>query len=269
MKNILIGSFPYVSNPLSYFIDSVKKLGYKDIEFYAASPHCYLDDVNIDRAKEIKKQLDAAELNVEVFTPEQWDYQMSISLDDEKVRNRSFAYYEKALDVASILGAKYMSLISGYGYLNGDPKKDYERGIDGIKKLLEKAKKLNITLLLEIDKESSINTSDKVLKALNDINDDNLKVLLDSNAIYAAKEDFEEAYLKLKDYIKHIHLNDFDKINGTNIIPGEGIMPMNEYKNVLNKYHYDGFVTCELRGYTYQDEPEEATIKALNWLKEE
>ena len=162
-----------------------------------------------------------------------------------------------------------MSLISGYGYINDDAKKDYERGIDGLRKLLAKAKELGITLLLEIDTESSINTSDKMLRALKEIADDNLKVLLDTNAISAAKEDFAEVFIKLKDYVKHIHMNDSSKIDGPNIVPGKGELPMNEYRRILEENNYEGYIGSELRGYTYQGRPEEASLEALEWLKED
>lgn len=268
MYKILINNFPYVSDSLDAFIKSAKMLGKNEIEFYGCSPHLYLYDCDIDRIKGIKQKLDDAKLKVVVFTPEQWDYQMSLALDEPKVRERSLDYYKRAIEAANILGAQYVSLIAGYGYLNGDRTDDYKRFVDGINILLEVAEKNNVTLLLENDIESCVNCTKELLKVMTDINNDRLKLLMNVNELGRCEGNIIGAYIKLKNYIRFIHISDSDSDN-KKLIPGDGQLNLKPFINAVKDDNYDGYIAADLRGYKYMGNPEEATAKSLQFLMEE
>lgn len=268
MAKILVSSFPYVGDCFDKYLESMITLGIKNVEFYGCSPHCYLYDLDDERINELKSKFEKANIKPVVFTPEQWDYQMSMALGEDKVRNRSIEYYKKAIKVASTIGCEYVSMIAGYGYLNGDRCEDYKRFLTSIKEVLQYAKENNVKVLLENDCESCVSTIEELKQAIKDINDDNLGILLDACELKLCENCFKKAYEELKDYIVYVQLDDYSASKGPRLIPGEGELNLKGITEFLKENNYESYVGCELRGYTYMGDPQDATIKAVNWLKE-
>lgn len=268
MIKCLVSSFPYVSDSFDKYLGSMTSLGVKNVEFYACSPHCYLYDTNDERVQTLKQQFEKTGIKPVVFTPEQWDYQISIALGEEKVRNRSLDYYKKAIKVASSIGFEYVSIIAGYGYLNGNRDEDYARFISGIKELLKYAKENGVKILLENDNESCVSTVEELDKAVKDVNDEDLGLLLDVYELKACDGCIKKAYEALGKYIKYVQFSDYKAQKGSRLLPGEGELNLSKMASFLKESGYDGYVGVELRGYTYMGNAQEATVKAINWLKE-
>ena len=93
-------NFSYLLHRFDYFVASMQRLGVRTIEFYAAAPHLYLEDASTDDVRRIARMLRAAGIQVGCFTAEQCPYPISLASADETLRNRSLAYYEKALAFA-------------------------------------------------------------------------------------------------------------------------------------------------------------------------
>lgn len=267
MIKTLVSSFPYVSDSFDKYLESMTTLGVKNVEFYGCYPHCYLYDVDDNRIQTIKEKFIKANIKPVIFTPEQWDYQMSIALGEEKVRNRSIEYYKKAIKVAGAIGSEYVSIIAGYGYLNGNRDEDYSRFVSAMKDLLKVAKDNKVKILLENDTESCVSTAEELKKAIEDINDEDLSILLDVCELKACDGCIKKAFEALGQYIKYVQFSDMSS-KGPRLIPGEGELNLAKMASFLKESNYDGYVGVELRGYTYMGNPQEATTKAINWLKE-
>ncbi|MCI5801285.1 MAG: sugar phosphate isomerase/epimerase, partial [Oscillospiraceae bacterium] len=147
-EQIAGANYHYTRYPLSYFIGSMQKNGIHKIEFYAAAPHLYVFDYEPAEVKAIKKQLDAAQIDVICFTAEQCFYPISIAMDDSRVRERSIRYYERALEQAAALECPRMQMISGAGLCGSDPAEDWKRSADAIHQIVKKAESLGITIVL-------------------------------------------------------------------------------------------------------------------------
>ena len=46
-SQIAVGNYTYPLYSFCYFLDSMKRLGIKNIEVWAAGPHLYLDDMTV------------------------------------------------------------------------------------------------------------------------------------------------------------------------------------------------------------------------------
>ena len=260
MKKLLGSNYPYVSLKFADFISSMKENEIEEIEFFGAFPHCYIYDMSFEEAHKIRRICDENNIKVKVFTPEQWDNIASLAIDDYRVRARSLCFYEKALKIAKILGASYLSVIAGVYNLEDDMNEGFEKAKEGLSYLCAKAKELDMNILLEIDKETPVNNAEKALKMIEEIEADNIKILLDDNEV----DDFIAAYEMLKRYVDHIQLS--DKNEYPHIVPGKGNLDLESYLNALGDY--DGCLGFELRGYTYQGNPKEASKEGLDYLKE-
>ncbi|MBQ8996139.1 MAG: sugar phosphate isomerase/epimerase, partial [Oscillospiraceae bacterium] len=165
-EQILGTNFSYTGHRLSYWFESMKRLDVSRVEFYGCAPHCYLYDVTPERAYSLSRQLKENGLEVCVFTPEQCDYPISTSINDYRVRERSLEYYEKALDVASVLESPYMQMVTGGGYIGDDPEEDFQRTVDAMYRIIRRAEKLGITIVLESDPTTSVANTEDALRLI-------------------------------------------------------------------------------------------------------
>ena len=141
-EQILGTNFSYTGHRFSYWLESMKRLDVTRVEFYGCAPHCYLYDVTPQRAWSIARQLKENGLEVCVFTAEQCNYPVSTAINDYRVRERSLEYYERALDVASVLGSPYMQMVTGGGYIGDDPEEDFQRTVDAMYRIVRHAEKV-------------------------------------------------------------------------------------------------------------------------------
>ena len=141
--------------------------GVQNIEFYAAAPHLYLEDTTTDDVRRIARMLRAAGIQVGCFTAEQCLYPISRASADETLRNRSLAYYEKALAFAQELQSPLMQMISGGALLEDDPEQSRSRSMDGICRLTFICEDDGVGMTLEqletiLDKKESDAESTKI-----------------------------------------------------------------------------------------------------------
>lgn len=259
-------NFSFTSHEFNYFVEAMKELDVHNIEFYAASPHLYLYDVTPMRAYELQRKLKYANIAVEVFTAEQCMYPISISINDELVRQRSLDYYVRALDCASVLGSPNMQIVTGPGYLSDNHEDDFNRATEGLYQIVKYAEKLGITIYLENDPNTSVRDSVDTKKMIDIIGSKNLKGLIDTNGIATSGEDFKFAVENLEDDLKHLHFIDYIKEPEQYcLIPGTGELPLEEYLNILAERNYKGTLTPELWGSNYLNDPKDAMRRSLQY----
>lgn len=263
-EQIAGANYHYTRYPLSYFIGSMQKNGIHKIEFYAAAPHLYVFDYEPAEVKAIKKQLDAAQIDVICFTAEQCFYPISIAMDDSRVRERSIRYYERALEQAAVLESPRMQMISGAGLNGSDPAEDWKRSADAIHQIVKKAESLGITIVLEADYTCTVKSTADIRRMIDEIGSKNFSGMIDTNGLYYVKDGFEESVELLGEDLRHFHFIDIRGDDGC-LIPGDGDLPMDRYLDYLAAKGYEGYLTPELWGGKYCDDPDAATKKCLEY----
>lgn len=262
-------NFSYLLHRFDYFVASMQRLGVQNIEFYAAAPHLYLEDATTDDARRIARMLRAAGIQVGCFTAEQCLYPISLASADETLRNRSLAYYEKALAFAQELQSPLMQLISGGALLEDDPEQSRSRSMDGICRLTKLAERAGVKLVLEADPNCTIANTNDQLRAIREIASPQLSGMIDTNALALNGENFSTAAELLGRDLCHVHFIDIDlPKNGMCLAPGDGTLPMKDYLKVLSDRGYTGGITPELWGTTYHHCAEQAIEKSLAFLRE-
>lgn len=262
-------NFSYLLHRFDYFVASMQRLGVRTIEFYAAAPHLYLEDASTDDVRRIARMLRAAGIQVGCFTAEQCLYPISLASADETLRNRSLAYYEKALAFAQELQSPLMQLISGGALLEDDPEQSRSRSMDGICRLTKLAERAGVKLVLEADPNCTIANTNDQLRAIREIASPQLSGMIDTNALALNGENFSTAAELMGRDLCHVHFIDIDlPKNGMCLAPGDGTLPMKDYLKVLSDRGYTGGITPELWGTTYHHCAERAMEKSLAFLRE-
>lgn len=248
-------NYAYTRHPLDYFIDSMTRLEIESIEMYAASPHMYVYDYDRAGVKGIKRKLDAAGIRVVCLTAEQCMIPVSLSIDDAPVRHRSLDYYGRALEQASELEAPLMHMVAGGDYLQSDPRSSWDRAVDGIGCVAERAKELGVKIALEADRTSPVKNTCDIRKVIDLLGCDRIQALIDTNAVFHAGETLEEALACAGKDVAHIHFIDLSAQAGC-LVPGEGDLPLVQALETLSRSGYGGHLTPELWGWRYLNEAE-------------
>ena len=257
---IVGANYHYTRYTFDYFVRSVKSLGLDAIELYAADPHLYVGEDDPDRLRRVKQALKSSGIKVKCFTPENCVYPINIALEDEDVRSRSLAYYRRAIEYAAELEAPLVQTVGGRGYYDGDLSGAWSRSADSLGKMAAIAKGYGITLVLEASSYATstvIHSCRNIRDMLDELRLDNVKAMIDTNAVEMAGEDFEDCVRLLGSDLIHMHFIDA-RPGAYCLVPGEGEMPLGHYLEILAQYGYKGVLTPELWGNTYVQDPETA-----------
>lgn len=168
-----------------------------------------------------------------------------VFIDDEEGFNKQVDLLEKLCKMASILECKYIRMFSFYMPKGKNPD-DYRDEV--IKKLIiftEIAKKHNIILLHENEKDIYGDISARCLDILKSVNSDNFKAIFDFANFVQCMENTKECYELLKDYIVYYHIKDANKRDNQNVVCGTGEGKIEEILTDAIKNGYKGFVTME------------------------
>ncbi len=259
-------NFHYTRHPLSYFIDSMNRFDIHKIEFYAASPHMYVDDYTPGEAREIRRKLDKGNLEVMIITAEQCLYPITMATDDPAARERSMCYYERALEQGYELGAKALQIMGGFVTKEEMEENDYhDRVMDGLFRVCKYAERLGMKVILESDVTSTVPDGAAIKATINELGLPNLTGMIDFGASWHV-EDFEETVKLLGKDLYHIHANDVKGSEYCKVI-GTGDIPIMEWFAILDKYGYQGGITPELWGFQYINCADEAFESGLRFFE--
>ena len=144
--------------------------------------------------------------------------------------------FAECLDIAVNLGIEYIGIHTD--------SLDHEYCEEKLKEILDKTGEKPVTILVETSGEY-VNT-EHLRDLLNRFADDRLCALWNMYHTYAeGGEDADVSITNLGAYVKHVHIHDFRRENGT-LIPeliGDGILPLEDMMNALRSVNYDGFIS--------------------------
>ena len=154
--------------PLPEALAVIAEAGYQGVELWGGLPHAYTDDFyeggkldqpTVDRCR---KLLDASGLEPVSFLPEQCFYPVNFLIDEAppfdgaKLRERSLAYFERAIDLTAALGIARMLVTTPFwGWARHGERFQYGAGkalprvVESFGRLTRRAEQRGVTLVLE------------------------------------------------------------------------------------------------------------------------
>jgi protein FrlC len=268
MSRIAGMNLHYLQYSLEYFLNSMVKYDVRNIELWGGYPHLYSEDLTLKQVGQIRKEIETRGLNLACYTPEQLMYANNIAATEMGLRNKSIDYYMKNVEITAELGTKYMLMTSGWGYYNEPTNAPWERSREALRVLADKAKELDVILLLEPLQpfESNLITNLKKLRQmLDEINSESMKGMVDLVAMAVAGDTVHEYFQVLGDQLIHIHL-----IDGTpsgHLACGDGTLPLEQYITDITAHDYQGYLSLELAASSYYTDPDLAFERSINYLK--
>jgi len=265
-----LSNYPYYKHSFNYTLDSLQRLGAEAIELYCCYPHFHIDDAGLPQVTALKKNLQIRSMHPICLTPEQGKYPINIAAEDPIARNRSIQTYIKCIQYASELECPTVQFHAGYNLLDCNYSKTWHRSVDSLNHLTDIAEGYGVTIIMEAAHKLAtiLNSSNHIVKMVNEINSPNLRGMIDTLCLAHCSEDIHTALKNIgSDSVHHIHFSDCLTSHPKNhLIPGEGDMDLEEILQTLDKINYQGYITIEIKT-PYEYNPEEAMRKSAEWLR--
>lgn len=272
--------FAFSSNAFRGFslvetIEEIGRIGYKGIEIMADRPHAYPPDIDSVQIHQILDALNRWEMeisNINAFMMTavgDFHHPSWIEMDRER-REMRIQHTIDSIHLASRLRAGSISTEPGGPKDNRMREEDaLEIFAEGINRVERHAAEEGIYILIEPEPGLLIETSMQMKRFFSMVESDWVQLNCDLGHFYCAGEDPAEVTIEMKEWIKHIHLEDIssDRIH-EHLMLGRGGMDIAGILKTIQEISYKGFVTVEL--YPYQRDPigtARQTYKYLNSLK--
>lgn len=233
--------------PFEYFLKTQQALGIKSVELWAGAPHFLLGCDGYQDCTQVKEQAKRFGLNIPVFSPECVTYPFPLCSGNPEVRRMAWDYYANAIRAAARLGAAIVPLSCAGGLKDEDPGEVLRRAEDMLGTLAPIAREEGITLAVETlcpDVSVIVNTLPQLLRLLEAVNSPSVKAAADICAVRTAGETLDQWFGALGDAVVHIHFTDGRP--GGRLVWGQGLHPLDDYLQTLDRWGYQGHLGLNL-----------------------
>ena len=275
MRKITMNDFAamtvsYQQYSFDYVLNSLQKIGIRNIDFWGGIPHvCHLDYSDKEAEtflKQLRQKAEDRGMRFVIYTPETLAYPFSIADPNTRTVERTIDFFRTSMDDALTLGTDRLFINTGTGLRDHPVEQSMEICINAIRKICDDAESKGITMMLEQLQpyESNICTDINAIKKIVDaVDSPNLKICVDLVAMDVAKENLEMYYDTFgEDKIGFIHFSD-----AHHEICGTGDLPLKEYIETLQKHDYDSIVDLEINDSIYWFDPHDAHKRTVDHLK--
>ncbi|GAH39041.1 unnamed protein product, partial [marine sediment metagenome] len=142
------------------------------------------------------------------------------------------------------------------------PKYQWQWAVENFQELCEYAYNLDLEIATELAPYDNavINSVDNMKEFIKQVNHSSVKVNVDISHFHKSGAKPEDIR-KVKDYVIHAHISDYDGKHAMMLPPGRGVINFEPYLKELEKIGFDGSISVELE---HPREPE----KIVEWIKE-
>jgi sugar phosphate isomerase/epimerase len=249
----------FKKNTLAEAIDAIATIGYAGVEIMADVPHAYPPTFAPEQREATKRQIASRGLqvsNVNAFTlfARGDTYHPTWIEDDAALRELRIAHTLDSIELASEFRARTVSLQPGGPTIGMtiDRAEAARRFADGLRRVLDLARKRNITLAIEPEPGLFIETSSEYLEFKREFFPDEplVRMNCDVGHLFCVGEDPADVIRAMPEHVAHVHLEDIGKNRvHQHLTPGKGAIDFDAIFDALRAIQYDGWVTVELYPY--------------------
>ncbi len=239
--------------PPEDYLDFAVEHGFKHMEIDLFYPQQWLSRFHTARVRSLRQQIETRGLTVSFHTP----YSLNLADFLPEIRIAAVRYVERLLQVASDLGAEWITVHPGYGV--GIPTLEWVRSkaMDGLKRSLDRlipiAERLKVPLAVEnltpVSSESEIvfllDSPEELERLLCEYSSLALKVCIDVGHAEVS-EGFHSFWSVAKEHCIALHMHDNDSQMDLHLVPGNGSINWREILSTLRKSNFQGAVNVEL-----------------------
>ena len=186
-------------------------------------------------------------------------FDIVLDSQDEKIRRISYERVRKSLEIASKLNCKGVIFHTNYiTWMKDDTYRNrwVELNAKAYLELIEEFKDLEIYV------ENMFDLDPYLLRSLMDkINHPRIGVCLDVAHASISKIEIKEWFDTLKPYIRHLHINDNDKVIDSHMEIGKGLIDYRKAYKYIKELDNKTTILIEISDY-------DKTLNSINYLKD-
>ena len=220
--------------PVESWIGMASELGLDGIEMYK----WYLTSWDEDYIARLSHAVNDAGLEISMFTS-----YADFSNPDPAARAEQVSNVRQSVDAATAFGTNIVRLTAG-SWIEGISRDEILSNIaNGLKECLDYAEGLGVFLALEDHPEVGTKIAD-FMRILELVDDDRLKVNLDTSNPMVSGDSSVELTELVKDRVVHVHASDRDR-DLEHTAQGEGLVDFPSIFKSLKKAGFDGWISLE------------------------
>lgn len=206
-----------------------------------------VEDPALIDVKVVKEALDANGLEPTICIV--FGDDKDLTSEDETLHKNCFEHAEKCfslavnLEVDFVAGPLYAAVGKARLAPEAEKKAEWGRAVTNLRTLSGIAKNYGLDIALEpLNRFESdlINTADDVVRLLDDVNEDNMKIILDGFHMTIEEQDIRQAINTAGDRLIHVQVSENHRG-----IPGTGLTPWAELAKGLKDVDYEGALVIE------------------------
>ncbi|MDA4113655.1 MAG: sugar phosphate isomerase/epimerase [Thaumarchaeota archaeon] len=206
----------------------------------------------LSRGRRIAESARASELEVTAVglgVPFLRDPRLSLHSRDGSVRRESVRYVSRSMDLASGLGAPIVYVCSVRKEQRASRKEALESFRDSLRACAEYAEKVGVILAIEQFPLGEVRTFEAASSLVSEIDSKSFGVLLDTGHLAISGEAIDEAVVRSKRILKHVHVNNNDGLSDLHWPPQRGKLTRDDFRSFflrLSESGYEGRASVEL-----------------------
>ena len=231
---------PFTTQSINELFPKIAQMGFDVVEIA-------VEDPSLIDLKKVKSALNDHGLKASICGA--FGSSRDLTNESKQIQQDGLSYIESCLDICKELdvdffGGPMYSAVGKARMLKPDQRRaEWELAVKNLQVVCEMAAARNLKIALEpLNRFESdlVNTTEDVLRMVNDINHPAACIMLDSFHMSIEERDVEKAIISAGD--KLIHLQVSENYRGT---PGTGQTPWQAYRKGLEKIGYEGILTIE------------------------
>ena len=238
MYNKISGFSDEIASEITVQFEVLNKLGIKYFESRGVDGK-NISELNDDEVAVLKEKMDAYGIRVSsIGSPIG-----KIKLTDDFEKH--FEVFKRVVKTAKKLDTKYIRIFSFYHNGGGWTNEEREQVLERLRKMLDYARKNDVVLLHENEKDIYGDTKERCLDLMQELYCENFKAVFDPANFVQCEQDTKKCYEMLKDYIEYMHIKDAKLSDGSVVPAGYGDGNVKYILDNLFENGYNGFLSLE------------------------
>ena len=263
----------FADHSFEQVIEILSGIGYAGVG--VTLDHVHLDPflAREDRVGELAALLKEASLEVVIETGARYyldprkKHEPSMVSPDGDGRERRIAYYQRSIEIASLLGAPVVSLWSGVAAAGEEEERNWGRLLDGLTRVLEVAASHGIIIGFEPEPGMFIEDVADWRELRSRLDHPALGLTLDLGHLAVTEEDpLERAIVEEAEHLVNVHVDDVRERRHEHLPLGEGEIDFPPLLSALVDCGYKGLALVELSRHSHV--APEVSRRSLEFLRE-
>lgn len=255
-RKIAGSNIHYRFYPLEDFFESQARLGIHHIDLFGATPHVWIDAYSAPDGTEVRRQMEAHDLEPGVFVPEFSSMRYTLGSEGDAGR-KTWEYIKRCFRFAGELGSEGVAISANGFLLDQEECRRWERLGDALDQVCRLAEPYGFKLLLLNhygDWTDMARNLGDMKRCVQMAGAKRLFPAVDIASVYEAQESLEDWFRNFENVLSYVNLSN-TKFDGARHHWGDGYLNLWEIMDTLERWKYEGAIGTSYMLREYLEKP--------------